>query len=174
MHEALTYDYNGNISEIADQMQGGQRTRSMTYDGLNRLLSATAPSLWGTETYTYDAKNDITSIANGTATNTYTYNAQNQLASITGATTRGFTYDARGNAVNRDGQAMVFDLANRLMSVQNKGEYMYDAAGRRVKSTTPTAKTYYAYNADGTLMLSLIHISEPTRPSHISRMPSSA
>lgn len=152
VHEALTYDYNGNISEIADQMQGGQRTRSMTYDGLNRLLSATAPSLWGTETYTYDAKNDITSIANGTATNTYTYNAQNQLASITGATTRGFTYDARGNAVNRDGQAMVFDLANRLMSVQNKGEYMYDAAGRRVKSTTPTAKTYYAYNADGTLM----------------------
>lgn len=150
--ETLGYDFNGNIVGITDQTSGAQRSRTMTYDGLNRLRTATASALWGTETYTYDAKNDITSIGNGTASSTYAYNPLNQLASISGASSHSFAYDARGNVTSRDGQAMVYDIANRLLSVTGKGEYMYDAAGRRVKNTTPTAKTYYAYNADGTLM----------------------
>lgn len=150
--ESLGYDFNGNIASLTDQASGAQRSRSMAYDGLNRLRSATASALWGTETYTYDAKNDITSIGNGSTSSTYTYNAKNQLASVGGASTHGFLYDARGNVTSRDGQAMVYDIANRLLSVTGKGDFMYDAAGRRVKNTTSSAKTYYAYNSDGILM----------------------
>ncbi|UPG87750.1 hypothetical protein L2Y94_10460 [Luteibacter aegosomatis] len=152
--EDFAYDANGNVSQITDQSGSAQRTKAMGYDGLNRLVSATAAQLWGTESYTYDTLNNILTLTNGSGTNTYSYDANNLLASISraGAQVHAFQYDARGNTVGKDGQVMNFDFANRLTSISGKGTYTYDAAGRRVKKVTPQGTTYYAYNAAGQLM----------------------
>ncbi|HEY4093793.1 MAG TPA: hypothetical protein VGN46_19990 [Luteibacter sp.] len=152
--EDFAYDANGNVTQITDESGSTQRTKSMGYDGLNRLVSATAGQLWGTESYTYDTLNNIRSLTNSSGTNTYNYDGSNLLASITngGAQVHAFTYDARGNTVLKDGQTLNFDLANRLTSLPGKGTYTYDAAGRRVKKVTPQGTTYYAYNAAGQLM----------------------
>jgi len=154
--EDFTYDANGNVGQILDRVNG-QRSKAMGYDGLNRLLSATASNLWGTESYTYDTLNNLRSLSNGSGTNTYAYDGSNRLSAITNGATavHAFVYDARGNTVNKDGQGLTFDLANRLTAIPGKGEYTYDAAGRRVKKVTPAGTTYYAYNSAGQLMWEL-------------------
>ncbi len=152
--EDFTYDGNGNVSAIGDVSGSNQRTKSMSYDGLNRLLSATASNLWGTESYTYDTLNNIRTLSNSGGTSTYSYDGANLLASISNgaAPVHTFQYDGRGNTVGKDGQVLNFDLANRLTSIPGKGQYTYDAAGRRVKKVTPSGTTYYAYNSAGQLM----------------------
>lgn len=152
--EGLTYDANGNVTQI-DDTTGSQRDKSMTYDNLNRLLSAEAPALWGTESYTYDTLNNIRSLTNSSGIHTYNYNGANQLDFVSiGAThIHDFVYDARGNTTSKNNQSLVFDVANRLTAIPALGAtYRYDAAGRRVQKVTPAAKTYYAYNSAGQLM----------------------
>jgi YD repeat-containing protein len=152
--ENITYDANGNVTQLTDIATGGQRTKSMSYDGLDRLTGATADSLWGTEAYGYDALNNIRSITNSSGTHTYNYDAFNLLASITsnGVTQHTFRYDVRGNTVAKDANVLNFDLANRLTSIDGKGAYTYDAAGRRAKKVSPSGTTYYAYDGTGKLM----------------------
>ncbi|URX62469.1 hypothetical protein KR767_20950 [Luteibacter anthropi] len=152
--EDFAYDANGNVSQINDVSGANQRSKAMGYDGLNRLVSATASQLWGTESYTYDTLNNIRTLTNSFGTKTYNYDGSNLLRSIgNGASVlRTFNYDARGNTTAKDSQVLNFDLANRLTSIPGKGTYTYDAAGRRVKKVTPQGTTYYAYNAGGQLM----------------------
>jgi len=161
--EDYTYDANGNLSAICDlagssvtcdPASGNRRSKAMSYDGMNRLLTATA-NLWGTESYTYDTLNNIRSITSGGVTNTYNYDARNVLTSITagGSTLHAFDYDTRGNISAKDGQPFNFDIANRLVSIPDKqSSFVYDASGRRVAKVTPAATTYYAYNSAGQLM----------------------
>ncbi|WP_369926225.1 hypothetical protein [Xanthomonas sp. NCPPB 2632] len=152
--EDFTYDEASNLTQINDRVGSGQRSRTMSYDNLNRLTSAAAGGLWGTETYTYDTLNNLRSIGNSGGLNTYGYDANNRLTTITngGTTVHTFQYDARGNTVIKDGAALNFDIANRLLSLAGKGDYLYDAAGRRVRSMTPSGTTYYAYNSAGQLV----------------------
>jgi RHS repeat-associated protein len=154
LSENVTYDANGNITQLTDIATNNQRTRSMAYDGMNRLVAATANNLWGTESYTYDTLNNIRSVTNSSGVNTYNYDAFNLLSSISinGVPQHNFRYDARGNTAAKDTEVFNFDLANRLTSIDGKGAYTYDAAGRRVKKVTPAGTTYYAYNSNGQLM----------------------
>jgi YD repeat-containing protein len=164
--EDLTYDGNANITQVCDvatstkpcndPANDGLRTKSLGYDGLNRLISANASNLWGTESYTYDTLNNIRTLTTAGVTNTYNYDAStNRLTSVmSGATTvLSFGYDTRGNVTLRNNVPMVFDEANRLTQISGLDSYTYDAQGRRVKkfpvSGTPT---YYAYNQAGQLM----------------------
>jgi len=152
--ETYLYDQAGNITDMHDLVGSGQRSRTFTYDELNRLTGATSPGLWGNETYAYDALNNIQTVTNSGGRNDYGYNALNQLAaiSVNGVTTHSYAYDNRGNVTVRDGQPLTFDVANRVLSIGTLGDYMYDAAGRRVKAASPTGNTYYAYNGAGQLL----------------------
>jgi YD repeat-containing protein len=151
--EDLAYDAVGNILSITDESGSEQRTRTMGYDWLNRLTSVNAGNLWGSESYTYDTLNNLRSMTDAGGTKSYTYDSNNLLASVSKAgTTTQFTHDVRGNMVAKGTQAITFDLANRLLAVTGKGEYMYDAAGHRVKSVTPGGTTYSAYAGNGQLM----------------------
>lgn len=152
----LAYDASGNLLSRTDLTAGGQRTASFTYDDLDRLVTATAGNLWGTESYGYDVLNNLTGIANSDGQSVYGYDASNRLNAVTrgGTTVHSFAYDARGNTVQRDGKTFVFDDADRLVGIQGQDSYLYDAAGRRVRSqkgqgSTPT---YWAYNGAGKLM----------------------
>ncbi|HEY8586739.1 MAG TPA: hypothetical protein VIL60_08455, partial [Rhodanobacter sp.] len=151
LSEDLTYDNNGNITQFTD-LAGGPRNKTLGYDALNRLTSATATSLWGTETYAYDPINNIRSRVNGNQTTTYNYDGRNLLASLTGAGATSFSYDDRGNVISKGGVALSFDQNNQLLGLPGVS-YAYDAAGRRVSKTPASgAPTYSFYNQAGQLM----------------------
>ena len=153
--EDLAYDGNANITQVNDLTNNGQRTKTLGYDGLNRLTSANAANLWGTESYTYDTLNNIRTLTTAGVTNTYNYDASNRLASVTSgaSTVSSFGYDARGNVTLRNNVPMVFDEANRLTQISGLDSYTYDAEGRRVKKAPASGTpTYYAYNQAGQLM----------------------
>ncbi len=58
LSEDLSYDKDGNLTQVTD-LAGGPRTKTFGYDALNRLTSATAAGLWGSETYAYDPINNL-------------------------------------------------------------------------------------------------------------------
>ncbi|KAG9601748.1 hypothetical protein KCV01_g7457, partial [Aureobasidium melanogenum] len=153
LSEDIAYDNNANITAISDLTSGASRSKTFQYDGLDRLKSATS-SLWGTETYAYDALNNIVSLATGGSTNTYNYDGNNLLRSISGGNlARNFNYDARGNVVQNGSAQYSFDQADRLAAVVGTGTYRYDAEGRRVKATSAAgAITYSLYSHDGQLL----------------------
>jgi YD repeat-containing protein len=152
----LTFDEDGNIVSRSDLTPSHQRTASFAYDDLNRLASASAAGLWGTETYGYDALNNLARLTNTDGESDYSYDASNKLTAITrgGAAIHTFAYDGRGNTVKRDGATLTFDQADRLLGIQGQDGYLYDAAGRRVRSQDGQGnpKQYWAYNGAGKLM----------------------
>ncbi|WP_336807971.1 hypothetical protein [Fulvimonas yonginensis] len=152
LSEDFAYDANGNITGVTDLVDG-HRTKSFGYDDLNRLTSATASNLWGTESYSYDPLNNIKSRIGNGATFTYNYDALNRLASITGAGSSSFGYDNRGNVTSKNGSTLQFDQKNQLTQIDGLASYSYDAAGRRVmKSPASGGPTYYFYTQAGQLL----------------------
>ncbi|EIL97953.1 hypothetical protein RHOFW104T7_06615 [Rhodanobacter thiooxydans] len=153
--EDYAYDANGNITTVAD-LANGPRNKSFGYDALNRLTSATAAGLWGTQSYTYDALNNLRTLQTGSQVSTYHYDTTNKLTSISnGATTlTSYLYDNRGNVTGKNATALVFDQKNQLTRVMGIGDYAYDAAGRRVMKTPAGggAPVYYFYNQAGQLL----------------------
>lgn len=110
-----TYDPNGNIITIRDNRHTNY-FQSFTYDGLNRLISATSPSYPDhTITMTYDAVGNLT---------------QN--------------FDS-GKAANRAGQARAYDEDNRLTGVDagSTSTFVYDYQGARVKKISGASETIY-------------------------------
>jgi len=153
--EDYAYDANGNITTVAD-LASGPRNKSFGYDALNRLTSATAAGLWGTQSYTYDALNNLRTLQTGSQVSTYHYDTTNKLTSISnGATTlTSYLYDNRGNVTGKNATTLVFDQKNQLTQIPGYGDYAYDAAGRRVMKTPAGggAPTYYFYNQAGQLL----------------------
>jgi len=156
--EDFRYDGDGNITNVNDLVTG-QRTKAFGYDDLNRLTSATASNLYGTETYTYDALNNLRTRLTGGNSLTFNYDAANHLANVMvgGAITTTYGYDAQGNrnSLSSGGTTTqyTFDAQNQLLQVSGLETYAYDAAGRRVaKTTTSGASTYYFYDQAGQLM----------------------
>lgn len=149
--EDLAYDVNANLAQVVDL--NGRRSRNLGYDALNRLTSASAPVLWGNETYAYDALNNLTGVG-GDRSAIYHYDANHRLASLTGgAVDHRFGYDERGNLIEKNGVPLLFDRANRLTRIEGFGSYAYDAAGRRVKKVSEQGRAvYYAYGQGGRLM----------------------
>ncbi|MHB1059116.1 MAG: hypothetical protein ACYC0F_14655 [Rhodanobacter sp.] len=159
LSEKIIYDANGNITKSDDwtEDQGnGPRTKTFGYDALNRLTSAQANGMWGTESYTYDPLNNIRTRVTGGQTFTYNYDATKRLSNITNgsATVSSYVYDNLGNVINNNGANLTFDQKNQLTRIQGYDDYAYDAAGRRVMKTPAGggAPTYYFYNHAGQLM----------------------
>lgn len=149
------YDANGNVTATTDYTVNGRQTRSMTYDGLDRLLTAQSVMFGGIASYTYDALDNIQSLNVAGRSYGYIYDANHRLGNITqgvgGSTIIGFGYDAQGNLENKNGQIYKFDFGNRLRSVTGKASYVYDGHGRRVRDFT-TASKYSLYSQSGQLL----------------------
>ncbi|MEY2153047.1 hypothetical protein AB7849_19235 [Rhodanobacter sp. 115] len=153
--EDLAYDADGNLTSVNDLVDG-TRSKTFGYDALNRLTNASAPNLYGTESYTYDPVNNLRTRLSGGATYTYNYDASNKLTSITqgASTVDSFGYDVRGNEITRNGATLTFDAKNQLTSVPGVATYAYDAEGRRVEKqlTSASYPTYAFYGHAGQLM----------------------
>jgi YD repeat-containing protein len=151
------YDASGNVARIADGLDT-DRTRTMTYDGLNRLTKAVSPSFGGTGSlsYSYDVLgNLLTTVLPGIRQYNYRYDAHNRLTNVAdnaGVTLIGFSYDVQGNLANRNGQAFQFDYGNRLRNAAGKEAYRYDGDGRRTVSWSQAGGNIISmYGANGKL-----------------------
>jgi YD repeat-containing protein len=154
---AYGFDPNGNVSAVTDYVDGRQ-TRSMTYDGLDRLATTQSVMFGGDNqaAFTYDALDNLKTFKVGAVSNyVYAYNARQQLETVSnagsGSAVIGLGYDAQGNLANKNGQTYAFDYGNRLRSVPNKESYRYDASGRRVLSVASNGNIYSLYGQDGVL-----------------------
>lgn len=155
MQDRYSYDSNGNVTSIADEFQNIS-SRTLGYDDLNRLTSASAPLMWGAASYTYDVLDNIRTSTVGGRTSSYQYGARNLLDSLSStAPSYGFTYayDARGNVIQRGAQSFVFDQGNRLTSAPNRDSYVYDGYGHRVQTTAVDGTvTVSVYSPAGQLL----------------------
>ncbi len=150
---AYAYDQAGNVSNVTDYASGRQ-TRAMTYDGLDRLLTAQSAMFGGSPAaYSYDVLDNLKSVNIKGRDWSYVYNARNQLQNIMsgGATVGGLDYDEQGNLKNKSGTNFRFDYGNRLREVVGRANYLYDGAGRRVLDFTTGAKRSF-YSQSGQLL----------------------
>lgn len=155
LNTAYGYDGLGNVTAMVDGIDSSYN-RTLTYDAIDRLITAAGP--WGAGTLTYDGRGNLLSQQYGSSySRSYTYDASNRLASYSGSTA--FVYDAWGNAT-RSGSALshhLFDDASNLYCAScdsaNPIQFGYDANNYRVKKTRNGAVTYSLYAKDGNLMM---------------------
>jgi RHS repeat-associated protein len=155
LKDLYAYDKNGNVEKITDE-QLAQFTRTMTYDGLDRLKTANAPNVWGNASYSYDAVDNLTVANVGSRTVSLAYDTKNRLSSATinGAAVP-YGYDARGNISSKGPHSYGFDLGNRLTHVNQTNAYVYDGHGRRTRVMASDGSTrIQVYGLDGKLLWS--------------------
>jgi RHS repeat-associated protein len=161
------YDGNGNPTHIHDQTRGGDYSRLLQYDGLDRLTGAGSVSFGGDDwhRFTYDAMDNLVTWKHGgVKDHRYCYNTANQLEFVrTGATACSgagagnaadyFHYDVQGNVDVHDDHGFDFDTGNRLREVIDVERYRYDAHGRRVLAMNFASGTITSqYGQNGQLL----------------------
>lgn len=166
------YDGNANVETVTDHAQGGLESKTLGYDALNRLTSATSPLWGGSATMTYDALDNLRSMQVGSRSYAYTLDtARNRISQVVSnvGPTLNLSYNNQGNLTAKGSQAFVFDLANRMTAATTPagsgGEsYVYDGHGRRVsvQKNGETAKRYAVYTLDGKLRHELSTTGAPT------------
>jgi YD repeat-containing protein len=154
---------NGNLLSHVTRRPGLTWTQSFTYDGVNRLLTASETNLGGAgtwnRTYDYDQSGNrwttipTTNLDIHEPSASTNYNAANRL--IIGTTAA--HYDNAGNQLFYDPFTITYDAENRITSATSAISnvfFTYDGDGRRVKKVatggTPTS-TYYLYDVLGQL-----------------------
>ena len=153
IQDQYTYDPNGNVTAIADQQASGATSRTMGYDGLDRLT--TANGAWGAGRYAYDPLDNLRLSTVGSRTLNHLFDANNRMSGVSGAISMSLGYDANGNMNLRGPQAFNFDIGNRLSSATGKASYLYDGLGRRTKLTYADGTTkLQIYSQAGKLLYS--------------------
>ena len=158
----LTYRYDKRqlITSVTDAAMSGNN-RTMEYDALERLTSATGP--WGSGQFSYDSLGNILTKNLGSRRVSLDYNGDNRLVrsvdtgGLGGDTgTRMFSYDSRGNTTTAGGLHFVYDYADQPVSMHGdeSGSYRYDGNLKRVKAQVAGKTIYNVYNLAG----QLIHI----------------
>jgi RHS repeat-associated protein len=144
------------VTAIVDE-QLGVSSRTMSYDGLNQLLTANDPNVWGNGTYSYDPLGNIRTSVVGTRSSTMGYDSTNKLTGIsTNGVNTAYAYNSQGNVSGKGAQSFSFDQGNRLTQATGIASYSYDGSGRRTSETLANG-TYrvYAYAHSGQLLYGL-------------------
>lgn len=137
---SLEFDPKGNIKKISD-LQNSTRNQTYTYDSQNRLVQASGK--YGTETYQYTDSGNL--LKKGDYT--YIYGNSSHVHAVTSVNsantgTIGFSYDAAGNMISRNGESLVYDANGKLIThTLNGGDQLsmvYDFVGNRIKKTRST------------------------------------
>jgi RHS repeat-associated protein len=177
----LTYDANANLGGITDGVPGGLESRTLGYDGRDRLTSVTGAAT-GNETYTYDPLDRTRrTVLNGVDRRFHVNATTQRLSQITtvgSADVVDYLWNDRGELSSRNTsrpgnptftsptiwrngfeentittlEPMTFDRAGRLIAYNGSFTHQYDAHGRRVASVVPMWGTrYQVYDRQGEL-----------------------
>ncbi|MGH8480453.1 MAG: PKD domain-containing protein, partial [Gammaproteobacteria bacterium] len=156
------YDLLGNVLGIADPFNPSE-DRRFDYDALDRLKNA--QGRWGAGSFEYDAFGNLTRMALGADTHVFDYHGLRLRSVVHNDATRSwYAHDAYGN-VRSDteiagtgtvgslikGRQYLYDDAGRLRSAPvqeyvagvasfSAHDFDYDAAGHRMRRTTPTGR----------------------------------
>jgi len=156
------YDEDANVQSITSAVNDGVNL-SMTYDGLNRLKTVTAPDLFGATPakYDYDSLDNLIFSRAGARTCTHAIDSmKNRLESVSGSSscTGTYLYNARGDVTNRGSDVFAWDMADRLTSATSAGKtenYVYDAHGHRIelaRAGSNPSSLYQIYSQAGELL----------------------
>lgn len=151
-----SYDLGGNVTGVTESVAGLQN-RSFGYDSIDRLTNLDIPAagviggLIG-----YDGRGNIIGKQYGSFAMNYNYDASNRLQTISGSRAMAFSYDAYGNVSGNSRNTFQYNDALNLKcsdcGTPSETDHVYDGAGTRVKTQTPTMTTYYMYAQGGDLL----------------------
>lgn len=162
MDYGYQFDPVGNITQKAT-LHGDY---SYQYDNAYRLTNAQQPTVFGNQSYSYDANSNRTTLAqntsdNGITTNkqyTYGYNNQQALNGITKLldgveSTISQSYDNNGALASDGERSYQYNSFGRLAQVYNGADtiasYHYDPYGRRISKTVAGETIYFLYDKTG-------------------------
>lgn len=152
IHRTYGYDAAQNVTWI-DINNPSLQTFDYAYDSINQLTSADGS--WGNLLFSYDNMGNRTTKTADAGVTDYAYTA-NKISAISGITSDHFTHNAKGNLTSNDRFQYMYDLNNRLTSIQNVSQtiadYTYDGEGKRVKKQVGDEDTYYLYDQQGHLI----------------------
>jgi RHS repeat-associated protein len=139
----LQYGYDGldNVTSLTDT-QVPFSTRTMYYDLASRLVSVTAPGIWGDGrtidepiVYSYDVLGNRSTKDTWSSTR-YTYDEKNRLTKVSGLEPL-------------HSMKLTWDGAGRLATSSEGATYRYDGRDRRVAKIDSSGTTLYHYDAAG-------------------------
>jgi RHS repeat-associated protein len=149
------YDADGNLTQQVNST--GNVTSTFTYDPFNnqasKKVTTSLPGIsWEQTNYTYDAENNLASLADSSGTVSYAYNAVNLPATMTDqtGTTISYQYDAKYNRTSAAYTAS--GASSPFMTVTST----YDGSNRLTRTTTKNgsggvlADFSYSYTQPGT------------------------
>jgi len=159
----LGYDADGNVASVTDALNGAN-SQMLTYDNLNRLLTANGP--YGSRSYGtdpvnswYDADGNRTQMTANGVTTTYSYATNsNRLLSESGGANITFGYNAIGDIDSDGTYHYVYDSTDRYTNLKNLGStitydtYTYNALGQRVQKSSSSATLRFIYDEQGHLI----------------------
>ncbi|MDF3822304.1 hypothetical protein P3G55_20540 [Leptospira sp. 96542] len=145
VEQSIKYDYDkrGNISSITDLMNES-RNQSFEYDHLSRVTKAIGK--YGEENYNYHRNGNL--LTKGAFS--YSYENGNHIHAVTRVNSAntgmvGYSYDAMGNMVGRNGDTLHYNAQNKLKRIDTSGgdkfEYTYDHSGMRIKKALQNSNT---------------------------------
>ena len=151
--DSYGYDEEANLVALSDGTPGGVASRTMAYDGLNRLTIANSPGVWGAALYAYDPLDNLRTSNVGTRGITHVYDGGNRLSQlVTNGSATGYGYDPQGNITTKGAIGFLFDIGNRLIA-SSSASYAYDGLGRRtVQNGTDGHQRVQMYSQDGQLL----------------------
>jgi len=144
-----SYDLDGNVAQVVEEIDGDLTTIDYAYDALGRLIAESYDLDPATNaTYTYDAVGNRVSRVRDGQTTLYVYDAADRLLT---AGDEQLDYDQRGRLVSRerpgDGGPTTFDYhaAGPLASIAAPGgdtwSFGYNSGGLLRSATDPSAVT---------------------------------
>jgi RHS repeat-associated protein len=153
----LTYTVNKvlNVTAMNEQHAASGATHAYTYgyDALDRLTSATYPTVLGlpaSEAFTYDAAGNREDPSNAAL---YDYDANNRITASPGKV---WVYDGDGNPVSVNAgtgaqETFAHDAQNRMRGYTNMGtgaaaSYAYDSFARRVRKSVNGAVAWFIWD----------------------------
>jgi len=158
---SITYLPYGGITGLT---YGNTLSLSHGYDNQYRTSSIVVGSILD-RTYNYDANGNITYIDDAEAAGNeaietagiYSYDqGTNLLADMWREVPVVYDYDENGNTISANNRTFSYDLANRLITVQEGstalGQYVYNALNQRIKKTVQGQTTIFHYDLQGHLI----------------------
>jgi len=153
-----------NVMQILQGTGSQQQTRTMIFDGLGRITSATVPevSTATAVTYGYDLDSNRTSVTDPRGTVNLVYDALHRLTQKKHGTTLVAEYTYDGTAANNAIGRLMADTDGVFGSGADHSDYTYDALGRILTTNRTVSATAYTIGYQYDLMSNLTQLTYPS------------